>query len=91
LRLFEICDCRQRIGAILYLSGGKTGTAEDNGKPPIKEGIRTFMITEEKNEEMSRQFEQIYQENQDPEIVARKKRKQKREEDLKNKTEDYGI
>ena len=42
-------------------------------------------------EEPTRQFEQIFREYQDPEVQARKRAKQKREEQLKNKSEDLGL
>lgn len=45
----------------------------------------------EKNEEMAKQFEQIYRENQDPEFQAKKRKKRKQEEELKNKKEDLGL
>ncbi len=49
------------------------------------------MIKEEKNEEMSRQFETIYRENQDPEIQAKKRAKLKKELEQKTKEEDLGL
>ena len=45
----------------------------------------------EKNEEMTRQMETIWRENNDPELRARKRAKQKKEERLKDKIEDLGL
>jgi len=49
------------------------------------------MIQEEKNPEMTRQFEDIYKEHHDPDFQERKKRKIKKEKRLKEKKEDLGI
>mgnify|MGYP003396051192 CR=1 FL=1 len=42
-------------------------------------------------EEMTRQFETIFREYQDPEVQARKRAKQKREEQLEYKKIDLGL
>lgn len=44
-----------------------------------------------KQEEMTKQMEEIFREHHDPESQARKKAKQKKEERLKEKTEDLGL
>ena len=44
-----------------------------------------------KNEEATKQFEQIYRDSQDQELQARKRKKQKQEEELKIKKEDLGL
>lgn len=49
------------------------------------------MIKEEKSEEMTRQMESIWREHHDPEIIIKKKRKAKLEQELKDKQDDYGI
>lgn len=42
-------------------------------------------------DEPTRQFEQIFRDNQDPEVQARKRKKRKQEEELKNKEIDLGL
>jgi len=49
------------------------------------------MIKEEKNEEMTRQMEQIWRERHDPELQAKRRAKQKREKNLEEKTQDLGL
>lgn len=49
------------------------------------------MIKEEKSDEMTKQMEEIWRENQDPEIQAKKRRKFKKEQEKKDKQDDYGI
>lgn len=44
-----------------------------------------------KQEEMSKQFEQIFRDSQDQELQARKRKKQKQEEELKIKKIDLGL
>ena len=49
------------------------------------------MLKEEKNPEMSRQFEEIYNDWHNPDIQERKKQKLKKEKRLKETEEDLGI
>ena len=49
------------------------------------------MIKEEKSNEMTRQFDDIYREHHDPDIRDRKRRKLEKEKRLKEKKEDLGI
>jgi len=49
------------------------------------------MMKQEKNEEMTKQMEQIFREHQDPELRAKKRRRAKLEQELKDKQDDYGI
>lgn len=49
------------------------------------------MIKQEKSDEMSRQFENIYREHHDPDFQAKRRKKLKLEQELKNKKEDFGL
>lgn len=45
----------------------------------------------EKNEEMTKQMEEIYREHNDPEAQARKRAKRKKEERFKETVENLGL
>jgi len=49
------------------------------------------MLKEEKNPEMSRQFEDIFNEYQDPILREKRRRKLEKEKKLKETKEDLGL
>lgn len=48
-------------------------------------------IQKERNEEMTRQMEEIWREHHDPELQAKKKIERKKKEEQKNKEVDLGL
>jgi hypothetical protein len=43
------------------------------------------------DEQLKRELKELYDEMTDPEMIARRRNKEEREERIKEKTEDYGL